>query len=177
MNPTILTMPGINNSGPAHWQTLWEHQFPSFRRIQVEDWDNPVCDAWTDAIERTVQQSSGPIILVAHSLGCLTVADWAMRKQTQKVIGGLFVAVPDPHGPNFPTEAVGFSAPRLHPLPFKSIVVSSDNDPYGPPEFARRYAAAWGSKLVDVGPLGHINASSNLGRWESGLELLWTLRK
>ena len=175
MSATVLTMPGINNSGPTHWQTIWENEYPTFRRIQVDDWDHPVCAAWTDAIERAVASVQGPIVLAAHSLGCLAVSDWAMRNRTEKIVGGLFVAVPDPLGPNFPAEALGFSPPRLAPLPFKSIVVSSENDPYGPPEYAQRCAQAWGSKMVNVGALGHINASSNLGFWEPGLELLSTL--
>ncbi|WP_409574749.1 alpha/beta hydrolase [Sphingopyxis sp. PET50] len=24
----ILTIPGLDNSGPRHWQSLWEHKFP-----------------------------------------------------------------------------------------------------------------------------------------------------
>lgn len=126
---------------------------------------------------RTIESVHGPIVLVAHSLGCLPVADWAMRNHAENVIGALFVAVPDPLGPNFPTEAVGFFPPSLKPLPFKSTVVFSENDPYSPPEFSQRCAQAWGSRLVNVGSLGHINASSNLGLWTPGLELLSALLK
>ena len=175
MKATILTMPGINNSGSVHWQTLWENEYPYIKRIQVDDWDHPVCSVWVAAIDHAVASASGPVVLVAHSLGCLAVADWAMRNRTGKVIGGMFVAVPDPSGPNFPAEVIGFLPPRLESMPFKSIVVSSENDPYGPPEFAQRCALAWGSRLVNVGFFGHINASSNLGLWQTGLELLRTI--
>ena len=30
--PAILTVPGLNNSGPGHWQTLWEQQLPGCHR-------------------------------------------------------------------------------------------------------------------------------------------------
>ena len=33
-------------------------------------------------------------------------------------------------------------------------------------------AAAWGSPRIDVGPLGHINSGSGLGRWDQGFDLL-----
>ena len=35
MRPTILTVPGLNGSGPAHWQTLWEGMRPDTARIEL----------------------------------------------------------------------------------------------------------------------------------------------
>lgn len=173
---TVLIMPGICNSGPTHWQTLWEAVHPSFRRIEVDDWDHPVCASWVDTIERTVRSAGQPVIIVAHSLGCLPVVEWAMRGKTDKVSGALLVSVPDPHGPNFPSEATGFSSLPLKPLPFKSIVVSSQDDPYGAPEYARRCADGWRSDFVNIGAAGHINADSNLGAWDEGMKLLRSLQ-
>lgn len=40
---------------------------------------------------------------------------------------------------------------------------------------AARCAADWGSRLVEVGPQGHINGASGLGAWEEGRRLLATL--
>lgn len=31
----ILNVPGLNNSGPAHWQTRWEQRYPWFRRVEL----------------------------------------------------------------------------------------------------------------------------------------------
>lgn len=174
---TVLTMPGINNSGPTHWQTLWEAANPSCRRIQVEDWDHPACASWIDAIERAVRSAEGPVILVAHSLGCLPVIEWALRGCGDKVSGALLVSVPDPSGPNFPVEATGFAMLPLKRLPFKSIVVSSRNDPFGTPDYARRCANGWRSEFVDIGAAGHINAGSNLGAWNEGMALLGSLQR
>ncbi len=174
---TVLIMPGINNSGTTHWQTRWEAAHPAFQRIQVDDWDRPVCASWIEAIERTVLSTEGRVVLVAHSLGCLPVVEWALRGQTAKVSAALLVSVPDPLGPNFPLEATGFTPLALRPLPFKSIVVSSRNDPFGPPEYARRCADGWGSKFIDIGAAGHINAASNLGNWDEGLALLRSLQR
>lgn len=173
---TVLLMPGIYNSGPAHWQSLWEKSDPSFRRIEAGDWDHPVCSSWIAAIDRAVAAAEAPVVIVAHSLGCLPVVEWAIRKPARKVLGIMLVSVPDPAGPRFPAEAQGFSLPPLQALPCDSIVVSSEDDPFGAPAHARRCAEAWGSRFVNVGAAGHINADSNLGAWERGLELLASLR-
>ena len=173
---TILLMPGINNSGPEHWQTYWEKSNPEFRRVQVEDWDHPVCASWIDSIGRAVDACAGPAIIVAHSLGCLPVVEWAMRQGAAGVQGIMLVSVPEPSGPRFPAEAKGFAVPPLKPLPCSSIVVSSEDDPYGSPAWARRCADAWDSRFVSIGAAGHVNAASKLGMWEEGLALLRTLR-
>lgn len=176
MMETVLMMPGINNSGPAHWQTLWEAANPSFRRIAVADWDHPVCASWVDAIECAVASAGASVIIVAHSLGCLPVIEWLLHGQADRISGALLVAVPDPHGPNFPLEASGFAPLPLRTLPFTSIVVSSRDDPFGTPAYARRCAHGWGSTFIDIGAAGHINAGSNLGAWDDGIALLRSLQ-
>jgi uncharacterized protein len=171
---TVLILPGIGNSGPKHWQSLWEMANPSFVRVQQRDWDHPVCDEWLDVLEASVAATGADTVLVAHSLGCMLVDHWAATTRLN-IRGALLVAPPDPDGPAFPTDAVGFSALPLKPFAFPSIVVASSNDPYGSPDFARSAAAAWGSSLVDIGPAGHINSDSGLGKWPAGLFLLQQL--
>ncbi len=174
MNPPVLIIPGARNSGPEHWQSLWQAADPSMERLNVNNWDNPACDSWVKAIDSQVRRALEPVVVVAHSLGCLAFAHWAAQNQST-VRGALLVAVPDPDGPSFPAEATGFSPLPLLKLICKSIVVSSRDDPFGSPEYARRCAEAWGSRFVDIGCAGHINAASNLGRWSEGLQLLHEL--
>ncbi len=57
-------------------------------------------------------------------------------------------------------------------LPFKTIVVASDNDPYVSFERAEYFANAWGSRFINIGSCGHINADSELSSWQFGKELL-----
>ena len=57
-------------------------------------------------------------------------------------------------------------------LPFKSILVTSMNDPYITLERAKQLAIKWGSRLVNIGLKGHINSQSNLDEWKEGQELL-----
>jgi uncharacterized protein len=174
MNATILILPGIGNSGPEHWQSLWETSNPSFVRVQQRDWDHPVCSEWLDVLERTVAQAGAKTVLVAHSLACALVAHWA-AKTNLEIKGALLVAVPNPEAPNFPKEAVGFSPLPLKLLMFPSILVASTNDPYGNVEFAKSAAYAWGSRFVTIGPTGHINSESGLAEWNEGFSLLQQL--
>ena len=177
MDVQVLVMPGIHGSGPKHWQTLWEAQHPDYRRIQVDDWDHPQCSSWVAAIDEAVFSAPAPVLLVAHSLGCLATVTWAMQaERTEKLRGLLLVSIPDPLGPHFPVDAKGFSRPALQPLPTSGIVVSSENDPYGAPAYMRTCADAWGCRFVNAGLLGHINADSDVGDWPMGRALLDSLR-
>jgi predicted alpha/beta hydrolase family esterase len=171
----ILVLPGIGNSGPLHWQSIWEQSHPGFVRVQQRDWDNPVCQEWVAVIEETVKRAGADVVLVAHSLACLAVAHWAAKPHSP-IKAALLVAVPDSKGSGFPVEARGFSETPTKRFSFRSTVAVSDDDPYGSPQNSRRLATAWGSHVVHVGSRGHINAASGLGAWPEGFELLNQLR-
>jgi predicted alpha/beta hydrolase family esterase len=110
-------------------------------------------------------------VLVAHSLGCVTVAHWATDHR-HEVAGALLVAPPDVEH-DWAAEVVRDFAPiPLAPLPFASIVVASTDDPYADIGRAESWACAWGSRFVSLGPAGHINADSGFGPWPEGLALL-----
>jgi uncharacterized protein len=166
-----LILPGIGNSGPGHWQSLWELSHPSFRRVAQRDWDHPEREEWVAALDAAAAEAGPDVLLVAHSLGCLLVAHWAQRS-TRPVRGALLVAVPDPSSDAFPAVGASFRPVPLQRLAFPSMVVASDDDPYGSVGYAQRCANAWASRLVCIGPAGHINAASNLGAWPEGLQLL-----
>ena len=167
---TTLLLPGVGNSGPGHWQSLWETEHPGFHRVMQDDWDRPDLDAWCRNLEAAVHDAPSPVVLVAHSLGCLLAAHWAERTSLL-VRGALLVAPPDPASAVFPPEAAGFGPVPFSRLPFPTILVASSNDPYATTEFSKQCAAAWGSRLVEAGPLGHINAASGLGEWRQGMRL------
>lgn len=168
----IIILPGIGGSGERHWQTIWERSDPSMRRFQPADWDAPDLGDWLNALDRAVAQSKTPPILVAHSLACLLVAHWSPRSALP-VAGAFLVSVPDPEGPAFPrADAASFVDPPRQPLRFPSLVVASGNDPYGPVAWQMGRAKDWGSRFVDVGEHGHINAASGLDAWPVGRDLL-----
>jgi hypothetical protein len=174
MDTTVLILPGISNSGPDHWQTLWEQANPAFVRVEQRDWDHPDCGEWVEVLDRALETIPGNPVLVAHSLACLVVAHWAANS-TRGIKAAFLAAPPDPQGPNFPKAAVGFSPVPMKKLAFPSVIVASSNDPYGGVKSAEAYASAWGSCLVNAGALGHINAASGLGEWQEGFSLLQSL--
>lgn len=172
--PLILTVPGLSNSGPGHWQTLWEESLPNCRRVDLGLWDDPHRNTWVNKINLAIQRADRPVVLVAHSLGCLAVAWWAEFEQPRdgKVIGALLVAPPDVELRPIDRRLTRF-APFPHgELPFPSFLVASRTDPYMGFGQARQLARAWGSRFADAGEAGHINAESDLGEWTFGRLLL-----
>jgi predicted alpha/beta hydrolase family esterase len=97
-------------------------------------------------------------------------ARWA-QQSTASIRGAFLVAVPDPASPHFPATARGFSPVPMRRLSFSSMVIASRNDSFGSFEHAQRCATAWGSRCVDVGDVGHINADSRIGEWPEGYAL------
>lgn len=176
--PLVLTVPGLNNSGPNHWQTVWEQQRSDCRRVALGMWDRPHRNTWVNQLNLAIRQADRPVVLAAHSLGCLAVAWWAQLEQPgsgHNVLGALLVAPPEVDF--FPLdERIGPFAPTpAQPLPFPSILVASQNDPYMGYRVARRLARIWGSNFADAGKVGHINAESGLGEWPFGQFLLQQL--
>ena len=84
------------------------------------------------------------------------------------------MAVPDPLSAGFPAKARGFRRCRCVAR-VSSLVVASSNDPFGSSAFAQRCANAWGSRFVDIGEAGHINADSGHGEWNEGYALFQQL--
>ena len=176
MAANVLILPGINGSGPRHWQTFWEKAHPEFRRVPERDWKHPGRREWVAALETAVRKAGPRTILVAHSLACLQVAHWA-AKTTLTVQSALLVAPPDPERKAFPKTAIGFVPIPKKKLPFPSILAISSNDPYADTAFNQRCARTWGSILVSLGPAGHLNSESRLGNWPQGFRLLELLMK
>lgn len=167
----IVILPGIGGSGELHWQTLWESADPRCRRFQPTDWEKPVLTDWIDALDRAIGAASRPPLLVAHSLACLLVAHWQQTSPAQ-IAGAFLVAVPNPQSQAFPVAAASFADPPAGKLRFPSLIIASANDPYGTVDYARGRASQWGSGIVEVEELGHINEASRLGDWPMGKALL-----
>jgi len=175
-SPFVLIVPGLNGSGPAHWQTRWEALYPRTVRVAQRDWDHPVCAEWRSTLETAIGEAPEPVTLVAHSLGCALVAHLASRPIAARIVAALLVAPADVDSPlHTPAETRGFAPMPMTALPFPATVVASDDDPYVTITRARAFAAAWGAAFVDAGPRGHLNAASGLGDWPDGRRQLEAL--
>lgn len=178
VSATILTIPGLDNSGPDHWQTRWEAADSDIARVDLGMWDRPHRNSWVSKLNLAVMAADAPVLLVAHSLGCLAVAWWAALEQPDRSViqGALLVAPPEVDFFPLDERLTAFAPTPFDALPFPSILVASRNDPWIGFETARMLSRAWGSEFVDAGECGHINADSNLGDWQAGRRLVDRLR-
>ena len=171
----ILILPGWQNSGPQHWQSLWQTQF-GYPRVEQHDWMRPLRGDWIARLEDVLLSLDGPAVLVAHSLGCQLVAAWAAHSNNTRLVkAALLVAPGDAEREELRPVLGSWSPLVLAPLPFVSTLVASDDDPYCTLARATKFANAWGSRLVNIGAGGHINAETGLGDWPAGQALLQQL--
>jgi len=164
-------VPGWRDSGPGHWQSLWADRLPRAVRVQQDDWVSPTRAAWVASIGQTVLAQPGPVVVVAHSLGCIAVSHLP-QEVTGRISGALLVAPADPERR---AALADFAPVPYQPLPYRSVLVASSNDPYCPVRLAGAYARAWGSEFVRLQNAGHVNVESGHGEWPLGLALLQSL--
>jgi predicted alpha/beta hydrolase family esterase len=173
----VLILPGWQDSGPQHWQSLWEARH-GYARVQQHDWMKPLRGDWIARLEEVLLTCDEPAVLVAHSLGCQLVAAWAEHSQNaHRVKGALLVAPADPERVDVRELLPSWAPIPLQALPCPSVIVASRDDPFCEFERARLFAYAWGSQFIDYGPCGHINAESGLASWPEGHVLLQDLMK
>jgi predicted alpha/beta hydrolase family esterase len=173
---TVLILPGWQSSGPQHWQSRWEALHGDVR-VEQHDWIHPLRGDWIARLEEVVLDTPGPVLLAAHSLGCLLTAAWAaVSRSTGKVQGAFLVAPGDPEREELRAPLHSWSPIVLERLPFPAVLLGSQDDPYCSFERAQGFAAAWGARFVDYGNRGHINTDSGLGDWPEGRTLLDGLR-
>ncbi|MDR5762800.1 alpha/beta hydrolase [Caballeronia sp. LZ035] len=170
---TLVTVPGLYGSEDAHWQSWLEGEVPSARRVEQRNWDLPHLDTWSDAVRDELADIDGPVVIAAHSFGCLATAHaLAHSKPTgAQVQGVLFVAPASPAKFRF---AGAFSARRLDTL---SLVVGSETDPWMPLDEARTLAQHWNSAFINLGDAGHVNTAAGFGPWPLAKHFVETLAR
>ena len=178
---TVLIVPGLREHVAEHWQTLLEARLSKVRSVPALETDKLDCNKRVEAIQHELSQIDGPVILVAHSAGVLMVAHWAAR-HSRPIKGALLAAPPDldaqwPQGyPSAESLSVhGWSPLPAGPLPFRSLVAGSSNDPLASLDAVNRMAQAWGSDMLDLGEVGHLNPASGYGHWPQAEALILEL--
>ena len=161
----ILVVPGRGNSGTHHWQTHLESELVDARRVVQIDWLRPRLDVWSQRVAQSIERSDKPVLIVAHSFGCLASVAASLAPDLP-VAGALLAAPADPGRFNIDEDTL---AGRL---PFPSTLVLSRDDPWLDFEVGRRLGARWGARIVDVGHAGHINVDSGFGPWPLAHSLL-----
>ena len=95
--PTLVIVPGWRNSGPGHWQSLWAERLGGAVRVAMaeDDWQRPKRKVWVQAIARTILAQPGPVVVAAHSLGCIATTHLP-TEASRRLRGALLVAPADP---------------------------------------------------------------------------------
>lgn len=174
-----LILPGWQGSGPDHWQTHWQRLLPNTQRVEQANWQQPRRNDWVAELERSVAAAPTPVVLIAHSLGCITVAHWAATATPalrDRVRGALLVAPADVERDNCAEPLRNFALiPRQH-LGFPSVLVGSSNDHAASQQRTVAMGSDWGSHTVILDQAGHINTAAGYTRWEDGFVHLYRLQ-
>lgn len=182
----VLIVPGLRDHVADHWQTHLERKLSSARKVVSVpplEADKLSCAARVSVVERTIETLEEPVIVVAHSAGVLMLVHWAQaHAHARNIQGALLAAPPDFEGQfpaGYPTQdalqANGWLPVPRQTLPFRSTVAASTNDPLATFDRVRQMAREWGSELVNVGAVGHINPASGFGPWPLAEALIQTL--
>ncbi len=174
-----LIVPGWKGSPAAHWQSHWQRSLPNSARVEQSDWLHPRREDWIAELDRSVAMSTQPIILIAHSLGCVTVAHWAAQASMDtlhRVRGALLVAPADVQREGCPDALRDFAPISRQALPFPSLLVGSDSDAAATADRAIELGQNWASDTVILRGVGHINTQSGHTHWTSGFAYLYRLQ-
>lgn len=166
----ILLIPGYGKTLPGHWLLRWRDKMPTARVVKQKELVAPSRKVWQETLVKEVEACARPVVLVAHSLGCVLVAHAATALK-DKIRGAYLVAPSDWDRDGLVAEFDGgdFKPVPLNPMPFQAHLVASRNDPYCDYARAEAFAKAWGSTFQDAGEAGHINLESGHGPWPEGL--------
>lgn len=170
--PGLLIVPGLHDSGPAHWQTWLEKGTAHALRVRQHRWDEPDLDRWSARIDATLAHAAPATwVAVAHSFGVLALVHHLAQRPDSPVAAALLVAPADPA-----RFCVAEAMPSRE-LPCRATLVASQNDPWLSMAEARRWARRWGCPLVDLGAAGHINAESGYGTFPFARHWVQTMRQ
>lgn len=184
LTPICITVPGLNGSGPNHWQSWAERDIPNCRRVTGIDFQKPVIAAWADAIRQDIKNEPGSVILIAHSFGCLASAV-AISDNELKVAGVILVAPASPQrfsatgliGDDESSIQSLLGAIPVKPLGVPGMLIASTNDPWMKVTHAQYWAENWGLKFSWIRNGGHINTESGFGRWTALSDLVRIFRE
>lgn len=129
----------------------------------------PKLEEWVSHLKKIIEsQAVSPesrIILIGHSLGCITIAHYLARLQSKPVHGCIFVAG---FSGNIRITAIkefyetAVDLRKAKEKTGKSISIISLDDRAVPAEKSREFARALGSEIVEVNGYGHFTGSEGV---------------
>ena len=175
---TTVIVPGLRGHVEDHWQTRLAARLPNAVVVPSFGRDKRDLAGRVADLHRVIAEADAPVTIVAHSAGVLTTVHWAWQHDLP-VRGALLATPPDlarPLPAGYPSlrelGAHGWLPIPQVPLDFPSIVAASTNDELGDFDRVRALAGSWGSRFIDIGPVGHLNPASGYGDWPGAEALL-----
>ncbi len=156
----ILVVSGLSPVETDPWQAWLETRFPKAAWVRPLDGDWPDLDRWSGRIDHALARSATgrPALVLAHGFGALAV----IRHATQGLhapASAILVTPASPHRFGHDVDSIGYRLPCRSTLLAPQGGAHSES-PWLQDEYAQRWAAAWGSHLVDAGrgPVHHAAA-------------------
>ncbi len=162
-----LIVPGLDGSPAPHWQHWWAMTDPQALMVDLPETAQPNPDHWEIELAGAILRHPDSI-LVGHSLGSILIARLLSRWPQLRVRAAVLVAPAETFG----SDRIGqFGRIPEQALDIPTTVVASHDDPWMGFTRAAGLADAWGSRLIDLGRAGHINAAAGFGPWPGGKRL------
>ena len=171
--------------------TVANHWFPWLARqlqqqgitalpVALPDSMQPDYHRWQDALSQSVGMPSGRTILVAHSLGTISLLHYLSRVRPHKVGGLVLVSAFGARVPTLP-QINGFNVDNyvdqcpvdfaaIHQMTGRIALFAADNDGIVPPENTRRLARHLDGKLEEIPGGGHFLGSEGFTEFPQVLQ-------
>lgn len=185
----ILVVHGFGATTDDHWFPWLARSLPGVERLVLPDPEQPVAADWIPLVASAIGEPDPDLAVVAHSLGCVTVAAAVQSLVAAGGRVGAFVAVA-PFAEVLPPSGSGeldgfvryelprfldaYRAPRGRAA-FEAVrVIRSDDDPLVPAAASNRFARDLSGDVVVVPGAGHFLADDGVTRLDPVLDALTT---
>lgn len=122
---------------------------------------NPDCDKWVAAVREAIGNPGTDVLVVAHSLGCITTLRALDGISGEWQLGGLFLVSGFdealshiPHLDPF-TEAPSYQPELMAKRCLRRAVICSDNDTIVNPGHTQRLAEHLAADCIEISGMGH----------------------
>ncbi|MFW0789150.1 RBBP9/YdeN family alpha/beta hydrolase [Gordonia sp. CPCC 205333] len=150
----------LGNSG-KHWFGSLTSELTqagiAARAVDLPDPTQPRLDDWIEHLDGQIGQPDPELLLIAHSLGCVTTTAYLRQLTSPFALGGLVTVAPFYEKlPTLP-ELDGFISAIDEPPDglreisskiLQRIVIRSDDDPYVPVAHSNRYAQCLDAAVI-----------------------------
>ena|SRR5665213_2958526 len=128
----------------------------------MPDTDEPKLDKWLPLLKQTVGKPDSNLVLIGHSLGCITIMRYLESlDETEKIGKVVFVAgFTDQLGfreiENFFDDPINFEKIKTKSLN-GFVAIQSDNDPFVSEQYGQRLKEEFEAKLIIKNNAGHMS--------------------